>query len=105
MWIGNLNPGETEIEPFIGQNVVHDVSATGIAVTAVGIKSRATQWNVPSGRGLRSSSPPPTDHRGSIPIPPPNLFHGLQLESVVNVTVANNTIEQNQHAGIYLWKV
>jgi len=105
MWIGNLNPGETEIEPYIGQNVVHDVSATGIAVTAISAQIVGNTVERTLGAGIKIIQPSPGGpsliDRNTVRH---NLFHGLQIESVINMTISHNIVEQNDHAGIHLWK-
>lgn len=104
MWIGNLNAGEAELEPYVAFNTLRQISATGIVTVATSPVVTGNLVENTLGAGIKLVQPSP-EGRSVIEgnTLRRNLFHGIQIEKANHVELRDNTIEENQGAGIHLW--
>ncbi len=104
MWVGNLGEGEAEVEPYIAFNTLRQISATGIVTVATSPVVTGNLVENTLGAGIKLVQPSPEGRSviegNSLRR---NLFHGLQVEKANHVELRDNTIEENQGAGIHLW--
>lgn len=104
MWIGNLGEGEAESEPYIAFNTLRQISATGIVTVATAPVVTGNLVENTLGAGIKLVQPSP-EGRSVVEgnTLRRNLFHGIQVEKANHVELRDNTLEENQGAGIHLW--
>ena len=110
MWLGNVNTGDWEVSPTVTANNVTYSAHSGIVVTATGhasITNNVSNHNgcagikvVMDGYNSPGSTATITDNTANL-----NDCHGLQITvnyGARNLTVSNNTFNQNTQTGIYI---
>jgi parallel beta-helix repeat protein len=113
IWAGNVNTVETETDPLIYGNYVHDLGGSGIVISGTGFDATKNISDNNAGSGITLSSAAAsgvTTQRGVVAqnICKNNTFHGIQADASVagtdvisDVSITGNLCELNDGSGIY----